>query len=62
MSDVRKLVIDGAELTSIRGLGYALARLALLRAHGESEDAFGRAHAKEARLWRRRACSTVAAE
>ena len=43
-------------------LDEALARLAHLRAHGDSEHAFGWAHVKEARLWRVRACGAVAAE
>ena len=43
-------------------LDEALARLAHLRAHGDSDHAFGWAYAKEARLWRERACNAVAAE
>ena len=42
--------------------GTALERLAHLRAHGESEHAFGWAHLKEAWLWRERNCNPVAAE
>lgn len=43
-------------------LDEALARLAHLRADGDSDHAFGWAHLKEAQLWRDRGCSRVAAE
>lgn len=43
-------------------LEEGLDRLAHLRAHGESDHAFGWAYAKDARLWREKACSAVAAE
>ncbi len=43
-------------------LGEALERLAHLRAHGESETAFGWAWLEEARLWRAEACGALAAE
>lgn len=43
-------------------LDEALGRLAHLRAHGDSDEAFGWSHVKEAQLWRSRACSHVAAE
>lgn len=42
-------------------LDEALARLAHLHAHGESDHAFGWAHRAEARLWRERACERAAA-
>ena len=40
----------------------ALARLDHLRAHGDSDHAFGWAHLPQARLWRTRACAAMAAE
>jgi hypothetical protein len=43
-------------------LDEGLARLEHLRTHGDSDHAFGWAYAKEARLWRARNCSGVAAE
>jgi hypothetical protein len=43
-------------------LEEALARLDRLRTEGESEEAFGWAWLKDARLWRERACGAVAAE
>lgn len=43
-------------------LDEALGRLALKRAHGDSDQAFGLSYLKEARLWRERNCSAVAAE
>ena len=43
-------------------LEEALARLAHMQGQGDSEHAFGWAFAKEARLWRERACGAVAAE
>ena len=43
-------------------LDEALARLDHLRAHGDSDHAFGWAWAKEARLWRVKACGAMAAE
>jgi hypothetical protein len=43
-------------------LEEALERLADLRAHGESERAFGWGRLKEARLWQERRCGAVAAE
>lgn len=43
-------------------LAEALGRLEHLRARGDSEDAFGWSWLKEARLWRVRACRTMAAE
>jgi len=43
-------------------LDEALARLAHLREHGDSDHAFGWAHLEEARLWRVRNCNTMAAE
>jgi hypothetical protein len=42
-------------------LDEALARLAHLKAQGDSEHAFGWAFAKDARLWRTRGCADVAA-
>ena len=33
-----------------------------LRAHGDSDHAFGWAHLPQARLWRTRACAAMAAE
>ena len=43
-------------------LEEALERLAHLRAHGDSEAAFGWPFLKEAQLWRDRGCEGVAAE
>lgn len=43
-------------------LDEALARLEHLRAHGDSDEAFGWAWLDEARLWRTKMCSAVAAE
>ncbi len=43
-------------------LEEALERLAYLRAHGDSDRAFGWAWLEEARLWRAKACGAVAAE
>ncbi|KRS14586.1 hypothetical protein XM53_02415 [Roseovarius atlanticus] len=43
-------------------LDEGLARLEHLKAEGDSDHAFGWAHAKEARLWRTRGCAPVAAE
>jgi hypothetical protein len=43
-------------------LDEALARLGHLKAHGDSEHAFGWAYLQQARLWRMRACNAVAAE
>ena len=43
-------------------LDEALARLDHLRAHGDSDHAFGWAHLEAARLWRARNCAAVAAE
>jgi hypothetical protein len=43
-------------------LEEALARLEHLRAHGDSEHAFGWAFVAEARLWRMKNCNTMAAE
>jgi hypothetical protein len=43
-------------------LDEGLARLAHMKAHGDSDHAFGWAGLKEARLWRDRACARVAAE
>lgn len=43
-------------------LDEALERLALLRANGDSDAAFGWAWLKEARLWRAKACGAMAAE
>jgi hypothetical protein len=43
-------------------LGEALERLAHLRAHGDTDRAFGWAHLEAARLWRAKACSSMAAE
>jgi hypothetical protein len=39
-----------------------LERLEHLRAHGDSDHAFGWAHLEEARLWKTRNCETIAAE
>ncbi len=44
------------------GLEEALARLEHLRANGDSDHAFGWAHLRQARLWRMRNCSGMAAE
>lgn len=43
-------------------LEEGLARLEHLRAHGDSDHAFGWAWLKEARLWRMKSCNTTAAE
>ena len=43
-------------------LQEALARLDHLRAHGDSDHAFGWAHLKEAQAWRTHGCQPVAAE
>lgn len=43
-------------------LDEALARLAHREKHGDSDHAFGWSHLDEARLWRDRSCSKVAAE
>jgi hypothetical protein len=43
-------------------LDEALARLAHLRAHGDTDHAFGWAHLKDATLWRQRNCAGMAAE
>jgi hypothetical protein len=43
-------------------LDEALGRLEYLRAHGNSEHAFGWSHLKAARLWRGRNCAGLAAE
>ena len=43
-------------------LEEALERLAHLRAHGDSDQAFGWTYLEEAKQWRRRACNSVAAE
>jgi Domain of unknown function (DUF3291) len=43
-------------------LDDALARLALREANGDSDDAFGWAYLKEARLWQNHGCTQVAAE
>ncbi|MGL4236964.1 DUF3291 domain-containing protein [Tabrizicola sp.] len=43
-------------------LEEALARLALLEANGDSDEAFGWKYLKEARLWQTHACAQVAAE
>ncbi|MEM6466307.1 MAG: DUF3291 domain-containing protein [Pseudomonadota bacterium] len=42
-------------------LDEALARLAHLKAHGDSDHAFGWAHAKEAQMWRTKQCGGKAA-
>jgi hypothetical protein len=41
-------------------LEEALERLDHLRAHGDTDHAFGWAHAREARLWRTKACGAAA--
>ncbi|MBP7242055.1 DUF3291 domain-containing protein [Amaricoccus sp.] len=41
-------------------LDEGLERLAHLRANGDSEEAFGWEYAREARLWRTRACAVAA--
>ena len=41
-------------------LDEALERLEHLRAHGDSEHAFGWAYIEAARLWRERACNVAA--
>jgi Domain of unknown function (DUF3291) len=43
-------------------LDEALAKLALREANGDSDDAFGWAYLKDARLWQSHACTQVAAE
>lgn len=43
-------------------LDEGLARLAHLEANGDSDQAFGWSWLKDAKLWRERACSAVAAE
>jgi hypothetical protein len=43
-------------------LDEGLARLAHLRAHGDSDHAFGWSHLKDARLWREARCDSIAAE
>jgi Domain of unknown function (DUF3291) len=43
-------------------LQEALDRLAHLREHGDTDHAFGWAHIEAARLWRAKACSSMAAE
>lgn len=43
-------------------LEEALERLEYLRAHGDSDRAFGWSYLDEARLWRTRQCAAVAAE
>lgn len=43
-------------------LDEALARLELLKAHGDSDRAFGWSYLKDAKLWRDRACNMQAAE
>jgi heme-degrading monooxygenase HmoA len=44
------------------GLEEALARLEHLKAHGDSDHAFGWSHLEQARLWRDARCAAVAAE
>jgi heme-degrading monooxygenase HmoA len=44
------------------GLEEALARLEHLKAHGDSDHAFGWSHLEQARLWRDARCAEVAAE
>ena len=44
----------------IPSLDEGMARLAHLRVHGDSEHAFGWEYAREARLWRTRACAVAA--
>lgn len=43
-------------------LQEALARLDHLRAHGDTEHAFGWSYLKEAQLWKTKGCNTMAAE
>ena len=43
-------------------LDEALERLGHLRAHGDSDHAFGWSYLDEARLWRTRQCTQIAAE
>ncbi len=43
-------------------LDEGLARLAQLKAQGDSDQAFGWSYLKDARLWKQRACTQVAAE
>ncbi|QHQ34615.1 DUF3291 domain-containing protein [Algicella marina] len=43
-------------------LEEGLAKLAHLKAHGDSEEAFGWAYLKEARLWKAKQCDARAAE
>jgi len=43
-------------------LAEGLERLEHLRAHGDSDHAFGWAHLGEARLWKTRNCNSIAAE
>ena len=43
-------------------LDEAMERLAHLKAHGDSEYAFGWAFLEDARIWRQEACAEVAAE
>ena len=43
-------------------LDEAMARLEHLRAHGDSDHAFGWSHLKEAQLWQQRNCAEMAAE
>jgi hypothetical protein len=43
-------------------LAEAQAKLAQREAHGDSDDAFGWAYLKEARLWQNHGCTQVAAE
>lgn len=43
-------------------LDEALERLDHLRAHGDTDHAFGWSHLKEARLWKSQACAAQAAE
>lgn len=44
------------------GLDEALGRLAHLKAHGDTDHAFGWSHLKDARLWKTHGCAQVAAE
>ncbi|WP_138469675.1 DUF3291 domain-containing protein [Poseidonocella sp. HB161398] len=43
-------------------LEEALARLAHLEEHGNTDHAFGWSHLKQARLWKTKACTPIAAE
>ena len=43
-------------------LDEAMQRLQHLRAHGDSDHAFGWAHLEDAQLWRARNCNATAAE